>query len=137
MSISSYHLVKLPFLLAIKGVFSNLINNKLNGLVYSEYMTAMTLGSPILSPSRFLITEVAFFAQWKNEESLENYLKNDKFGRVLAKGWHVRLAFMREWGSITGYKTPKQKAELENSLSPVVAVTIARMKPLSIPRFLH
>ena len=137
MSISSYHLIKIPFSLAIKGVFSNLINKKTNGLIYSEYMTAMTLGSPILSPSRFLIREVAFFAQWESEESLENYLKDDIFGRVLAKGWHVRLAFMREWGKITGYKTPKQKAELGSPSFPVVAVTIARMKPLSVPRFLH
>ncbi|NQX83059.1 MAG: hypothetical protein HRT66_13855 [Flavobacteriaceae bacterium] len=137
MSISSYHLVKIPFSLAIKGVFSNLISAKTKGLIYSEYMTAMTLGSPILSSSRFLIRQVAIFAQWESEESLENYLKDDKFGRVLAKGWHVRLAFMRKWGTISGYKTPIQKVELENPSSSVVAVTIARMKPLSVPRFLH
>ena len=137
MSISSYHLVKIPFLLAVKGLFLNLIRKNTKGLIYSEYMSAMTLGSPILSPSRFLIRQVAIFAQWENEVALESYLKNDKFGKVLANGWHIRLAFMREWGEIKGYKIPKQIAELENPTSPVVAVTIARMKLFAVPRFLH
>jgi len=44
---------------------------------------------------------------------------------------------MREWGKISGYKIPEQKAKLENEESPVVAVTIARMKPFAIPRFLR
>ena len=137
MSISSYHLVKIPFLLAIKGLFTDLINKNTEGLIYSEYMSAMTLGSPIISPSRFLIRQVAIFAQWENEVALESYLKNDKFGKSLANGWHIRLAFMRKWGEIKGYQIPKQIAELETPTSPVVAVTIARMKPFAIPRFLH
>lgn len=137
MNIFSYHLVKIPFTLAIKGLFSIPIKKKTKGLIHSEYMTAMTLGSPILSSSRFLIKQVAIFAQWENENALENYLKEEKLGKTLTKGWHVRLEFMREWGNINGYKIPKEKAILENESSPVVAVTIARMKPFAIPRFLR
>lgn len=137
MSIFSYHLVKLPLRLAIKGLFSNPIKKNTKGLVYSEYMTAMTLGSPILSTSRFLIRQVAVFAQWENEEAIEDYLKNDKFGRILNNGWHVRLAFMREWGKISGFKIPTQTAKLESPSSTVVAVTIARMKPFSVLRFIN
>ncbi|WP_348739593.1 hypothetical protein [Tenacibaculum sp. 190524A02b] len=137
MSIFSYHLIKIPITLAIKGFFSSPIHKETKGLIHAEYMTAMTLGSPILSSSRFLIKQVAIFAQWENEKELENYLKNEKFGKILAKGWHVRLGFMREWGKISGFKIPEQKAKLENSSFPVVAVTIARMKPLAVPRFIH
>ena len=137
MSIFSYHLVRIPFTLAIKGLFSAPIKRNTKGLIHSEYMTAMTLGSPIISSSRFLIKQVAIFAQWENEEALENYLKKEKLGKLLNTGWHVRLKFMREWGKISGFKIPEQKATLESELSPVVAVTIARMKPLAIPRFLH
>lgn len=137
MIIFSYHLVKIPIILAIKGLFSDPINKKTKGLIHSEYMTAMALGSPILSPSRFLIKQAAIFAQWENEEALENYLKKEKFGETLSKGWHVRLAFMREWGRISGFKIPEQKVKLEGSSAPVVAVTIARMKPLAVPRFLQ
>ena len=137
MNIFSYHLVKVPFALAIKGIFLNPIDKKTKGLIHSEYMTAMTLGSPILSPSRFLTKQIAIFAQWENEKDLENYLEKNNFGKILAKGWHTRLLFMRDWGKITGFKIPKQKAKLENELSTVVAVTIAKMKPLAIPRFLR
>ncbi len=136
MNIFSYHLVKIPFTLAIRGLFSTPINKKTKGLIHSEYMTAMTLGSPIISSSRFLIKQVAIFAQWESEEALENYLNKEKFGKILNNGWHVRLAFMREWGKISGFKIPEQKAKLENKSSNVVAVTIARMKPFAIPRFL-
>jgi len=137
MSISSFHLVKIPLRTAIKGLFTKLINKKTKGLIYSEYMTSMTLGSPIISTERFLIKEVAIFAQWENEKDLENFLVKDKFGKTLYKGWHVRLGFMRDWGKIKGFKVPKEKETIENSNSPVVAVTIARMKPLAVPRFLH
>jgi hypothetical protein len=137
MSIFSYHLVKLPFSLAIKGLFSNPIPNTTNGLIHAEYMTAMTLGSLIFSPSRFLIKQVAIFAQWENEAALETFLNTDKFGQILKQGWHLRLAFIRQWGSIAGFNIPEIKAELNSPSSPVVAVTIARMKPLAVPRFIH
>lgn len=136
MSISSFHLVKIPLKTAIKGLFINLINKNTKGIIYSEYMTLMTLGSPIFSIKRFLIREVAIFAQWKNENDLERFLEQDEFGKILNKGWHVRLGFIRDWGKIKGFKVPNEIENLENSDSPVVAVTIARMKPLAVPRFL-
>lgn len=100
-------------------------------------MTAMTLGSPIFSPSRVLIGQVAVFMQWENEDALENYLEQDKFGKILKKGWHLRLSFIREWGKFDGFKIPAFKDKLETPNSPVVAVTIARMKPFAVPRFIH
>ncbi|MBR9853960.1 MAG: hypothetical protein GYB37_05190 [Algicola sp.] len=137
MSIFSYHLVELPLFVAVKRIFSSPISKKTKGLIHSEYMAAMTLGSPIFSSSRVLIKQVAVFIQWENETALENYLEQDSFGKVLAKGWHVRLSFIREWGKFSGFKIPAHKDKLENPNSPVVAVTIARMKPLAVPRFIH
>lgn len=100
-------------------------------------MTAMTLGSPIFSKSRFLLGQTVVFMQWENESTLDNYLKQDKFGKVLAKGWHLRLAFIREWGAFSGFKIPGIKEELDSPSSPVVAITIARMKPWAVPRFIR
>ncbi|MEP1305974.1 MAG: hypothetical protein ABJK11_16045 [Balneola sp.] len=137
MSIFSYHLVELPFFVAAKRIFSNPISKNSKGLIHSEYMTAMTLGSPIFSPSRVLIGQVAVFIQWENETALENYLEQDSFGKLLAKGWHVRLSFIREWGKFSGFNMPDDKDQLESPNSPVVAVTIARMKPFAVPRFIH
>ena len=137
MSIFSYHLIELPFIDAVKRIFSNPISKSTKGLVHSEYMTAMTLGSSIFSTSRVLIGQVAVFIQWENESALENYLEEDHFGKVLSKGWHVRLSFIREWGKFSGFKIPNDKAQLESPNSPVIAVTVARMKPLEVPRFIH
>jgi hypothetical protein len=100
-------------------------------------MTVMTLGSPIFSPSRALVGQVAVFMQWENKAALENYLKHDRFGKVLAKGWHVRLSLIRVWGKFSGFKIPDYIDKLESPHSPVVAVTIARMKPFEVPRFIH
>ena len=137
MSIFSYHLVKLPFSKAVKGILKKPIPKNTKGLIHAEYMTAMTLGSPIISHKRFLIRQVAVFIQWNNEKALEEYLQKDKFGRILAKSWHTRLKFMRKWGGYTGFEIPEDKATLKNPYSAVVAVTIAKMKPFEIPRFLH
>lgn len=137
MSIFSYHLIELPFFGAVKRIFANPISKDSKGLIHSEYMTAMTLGSPIFSKSRVLIGQVAVFIQWENESALENYLEKDHFGKILAKGWHVRLSFIREWGKFSGFKIPENKNHLDKVNSPVVAVTIARMKPLAVPRFIH
>ena len=137
MTIFSYHLAKIPFSTAVKGVFSNPIPKHTKGLIHTEYMSSMTLGSAIVSPSRFLIREVVVFAQWENENAIDDYLEEEKFGKILANGWHIRLSFVREWGKFKDYNIPEHKSELGGPNSPVVAVTIARMKPFEIPRFLH
>lgn len=137
MSIFSYHLVELPFFKAVNGIFRTPVNKHAPGLIHAEYMTAMTLGSAILSRKRILVGQVALFIQWKNEEALESYLKDDPFGKILDAGWHVRLSFLRVWGSFTGFQIPKVVDHLNSDDSPVVAVTIARMKPLAVPRFIH
>ncbi|CAM4085726.1 hypothetical protein ZORO111903_00230 [Zobellia roscoffensis] len=137
MSIFSYHLVKIPFSTAIKAICINPIPKNTKGLIHAEYMSSMTLGSAIVSTSRFLIQEVVVFAQWEDENALDDYLQEERFGRTLANGWHVRLSFMREWGRFKDFRIPEHKSELDGANSPVIAVTIARMKPLQIPRFLH
>lgn len=121
----------------MKGICLTPISKQTKGLVHSEYMTAMTLGAPIFSTSRVLIGQVAVFMQWEEETGLNRYLENDHFGKVLSKGWHVRLSFTRQWGKYEGFKIPEYKNKVDSSNGPVVAVTIARMKPFAVPRFIH
>jgi hypothetical protein len=137
MTIFSYHLVHLPISTSIKGLFGSPIKKHTKGLIHSEYMTSMTLGSPIVSASRFLIRQVAIFAQWEKESDLDDYLANTSFGKQLSKGWHVRLSFVRQWGKISGFQIPDPTATIEHETSPVVAVTIARMRPFQVPRFIQ
>jgi hypothetical protein len=137
MSIYSYHLVKLPFAAALSILFFPIKSKKITGLIHAETMSAMVLGSSIFSWSRIFNREIVVFAQWENENFLNDFLISNSKGRQLAKGWHVRLAFIRQWGRISGFQIPKLESEAYNENNPVVAVTIARMKYTQIPRFLR
>lgn len=137
MNIFSYHLVKLPFRSSVKMLLFPINHQKTNGLIHAETMSAMVLGSPIFSLTRIFSREIVVFAQWENEDKLNQFLETDKTGQKLAKGWHIRLDFLRQWGNISGFKIPKIEKEADARNEPVVAVTLARMKYTEIPRFLR
>ncbi|MBO9703512.1 MAG: hypothetical protein J7604_25110 [Sporocytophaga sp.] len=137
MSIFSYHLVKTSYLSALKAILFPPNSKNVSGLIHAECMTSMTLGSAIFSPSRMLVRQIAVFAQWENEAAIDRFLKNNHFGRTLAKGWHTRLSFLRQWGKITEFEIPNESLQFDSPEAPVVAVTLARMKLLEVPRFIH
>lgn len=137
MSLFSYHLVELSFASALKSLFVPLKVTQVNGLIHSETMSVMKLGSSIFSITRIFSKKVVFFAQWENESALTLFLNENNFGKKLAKGWYVKLQFLRQWGKFDGFKTKEFNTEAINHVNtPVVAVTIARMKYTEIPRFL-
>lgn len=136
MSIFTYHLVKTSYTSALKFILFPLNSEKIEGLIHAECMNSMTLGAPVFSPSRILTNQIAVFAQWENEEAVDSFLENDNLGKILSKGWHARLKFMRQWGKISGFKINDAPFEMDES-NPVVAVTIARMKLLELPRFIR
>lgn len=137
MSVFTYHLVRTSFIAAIKAILLPPSPKNTPGLIHVECMTAMTLGSAVFSPSRLLLNQVAVFAQWENEASIDEFLEKDDFGKMLAKGWHTRLSFLRQWGKITEFDIPDETVEIDELNAPVVAVTLARMKLLQVPRFIH
>lgn len=107
------------------------------GLIHAECMSCMTLGSPVFSPSRILVRQVAVFAQWENEAAIDRFLAQNSLGKILANGWHTRLTFMRQWGKIRDFEIPDASIESGLADAPVVAVTLARMKLPEVPRFIH
>lgn len=137
MSIFTFHLIKISIKCAVTALLSPPKPENIPGLVHAECMSAMTLGAPLFSPSRILIRQLAVFAQWDNEEAIDLFLKNDRFGKILAKGWHTRLVYLRQWGTIDEFKIPKEVIAPDPSDAPVVAVTLARMKLFHVPRFIH
>lgn len=137
MSVFTYHLVKTNYFSALRILLFSPKPKNTPGLIHAECMTAMTLGSAIFSPSRMLIRQIAVFAQWEKESDVDNFLAKNNFGKILSKGWHTRLTFMRKWGKFNKFEIPDETLEFENPDSPIVAVTIARMKFLQIPRFIH
>lgn len=135
MSIFTFHLAKVSVGTALKTILFPPKN--IPGLIHAECMTCMTLGSEIYAPSRFLIRQMAVFAQWENEEAIDNFLKNNTLGKKLAKGWHTRMIFLRQWGSVGEISVSKPDNVIDDPDAPVVAVTIARMKLPQVPRFIH
>ncbi|MBL7704207.1 MAG: hypothetical protein JNM21_01555 [Taibaiella sp.] len=137
MSVFSYHLVQTSFISGLKAILLPPQPGRIPGLVHWECMQCMTLGSAVFSPSRLLLRQIALFAQWESEAAIDHFLQQNKQGKKLAKGWHVRLEFMRQWGSIAGFKIPAATTSPDTPDAPVVAVTIARMKLPEVPRFIR
>lgn len=137
MSIFTFHLIKTSYTAALKSILFPPKPINTPGLIHAECMTCMTLGSQVFSPSRMLVRQVAVFAQWENETAIDTFLKQNNFGKTLAKGWHTRLTYLRQWGKISEFNIPKESNELNDPDAPVVAVTLARMKLFQVPRFIH
>lgn len=137
MALFTYHLVNVSLLTAWRVLLFPPKVEKTPGLVHMETMYAMTLGSPILSPSRFLFRQLVVFAQWKSEADVEHYLNSTTLGQTLASGWHVRLRFLRQWGRISGFQLPTQAEPTYPDDAPVIAVTLARMRYFQVPRFIR
>ncbi|MEM7152517.1 MAG: hypothetical protein AAF799_06735 [Myxococcota bacterium] len=107
------------------------------GLRHAECMFPMRLGASILSPWRWQVRHLAMFAAWDREAAIDEFLAQTRLGRTLAAGWHVRLRFLRRWGSLAALEgLPRTAAETDLD-APTVAVTIARVRFLQVPRFLR
>jgi hypothetical protein len=97
----------------------------------------MALGSPILSPARMQLRNLAVFAAWEREEALDGFLTNNQLGRTLNTGWHVRMEFLRRWGRVCEFDDlPASPGGVEPD-APVVAVTLARLQLSQVPRFIR
>lgn len=63
----------------------------------------MTLGVPILSPTRMQLRHLTMFAVWESHAAIDEFLGSTWLGRELATGWHVRMAFQRRWGYVSEF----------------------------------
>lgn len=97
----------------------------------------MELGAPIISPRRAQVQRVAMFAAWDSPDHLDAFLADDPTGRRWAGGWHVRLEFLRRWGLVAAFDGLPIRGADHDLSEPVVAVTLARLKPLQLPRFIR
>lgn len=137
MSIFSYHLLRTNPSVTIRAMVHPIWNGNAPGLIHAESSWTMRLGAPIISPDRAQLSNLSMFTAWQQESDLEEFLKDNKLGRKLAQGWHVRMTFLRRWGSVAEFShLPELQEEIDNE-SPVVAVTLARMRLTQVPRFIH
>lgn len=134
MSLFTYHLVRVSVFKRFRMMFQ--AKKNFPGMVHSEIMTVMTLGSPIFSWKRLMLRQVAFFAQWESTDDLVFFLQNSNLGKTFSGGYYIRLSFVRQWGRISKFIIPENNKSIDIEKGPVVAVTIARMQFLQIPRFI-
>jgi hypothetical protein len=135
--IFSFHLANTTLRTTARALFQPPRAGGVPGLQHAECMTVMALGAPILSPARMQLRRLAVFASWENERAIDAFLMDHELGRALATGWHVRLEFLRRWGRVAEFDDlPASATELEPT-APVVAVTLARMRLLQVPRFIR
>jgi hypothetical protein len=107
------------------------------GLQHAECMMPMRLGAALLSPARWRLRQLAMFAAWDDESAVDAFLQRTRLGGALARGWHVRLRFLRRWGHVAAFDGLPARASETDADAPVVAVTVARVKLSQMPRFVR
>lgn len=132
----SYHLARTSPITTVRAMLQPPTAASAVGLTHAECMSAMRLGAPVVSPARLQLQNLAMFASWQSEADLDAFLANDKLGRELAGGWHVRLEFIRRWGNVDAFGGLPESVRATDPEEPVVAVTLARMKMPQLPRFI-
>jgi len=111
--------------------------SRVPGLVQAECMAGMQLGAPVFSAARMQLHQLVMFAEWESEEAIDDFMSKTKLGRVFSAGWHVRMRFLRQWGMVREFADAPESAGESDPDSPVVAVTLARMKLTEVPRFVR
>ncbi|GAA0583750.1 hypothetical protein HPO96_09425 [Kribbella sandramycini] len=133
MTIFTFHLAELPPATTARALWKA---PSAPGLRYAESLALMQLGASTISPSRMQLRRMAMFARWDDEAALDAFLADDPLGAGLATGWHVRLQFLRRWSRLAALPDLPARADDWDPAEPVVAVTLARMRLLEVPRFL-
>lgn len=133
--IFSFHLVKLTLSEIPRFLRSPIHKKNISGLNHSESFLTMNLGQPIISTPRYNFNQFAFFAWWRNETFLDEFLQQHPY-RFFDKGWHVRMTLYRRWGEISELSNAVVTPNLEIADRPIVAVTLARLNLLQTRRFI-
>lgn len=136
MTVHSFHLAEVPRRVGARALVRP-PGASTAGLDHAECLSLMRLGAPTVSPDRLQLRRLAVFAQWRDEAALDAFLARDTLGRELARGWHVRLQFLRRWSTLAALPGLPVRAGEWTQDEPVVAVTLARLRLRELPRFLR
>ena len=137
MSLHSFHLAEVPASVGLRALVRGGITARADGIDHAECLALMRLGAPTVSPDRLQVRRLAMFAQWRDGDAVDRFLADDRLGRHLAGGWHVRLQFLRRWSTLAALPDLPARAGAWQADEPVVAVTVARMRLPEVPRFLQ
>ncbi|GAA1871333.1 hypothetical protein [Myceligenerans crystallogenes] len=135
--IHTFHLAELPPAVTARALLRAPSAATTPGLDHAECLALMRLGAPTVSPDRLQLRRIAVFAQWRDDDAVDRFLSDDALGRRLAGGWHVRMEYLRRWSRLAALPGLPARAGGWDQDEPVVAVTVARMRLLEVPRFLR
>lgn len=76
------------------------------------------------------------FAAWESDDAIDRFLVETPLGQSFASGWHIRMAFLRRWGSVREFADLPAETGPYDMAAPVVAYTLARMRLTEVPRFI-
>ncbi|RZA08835.1 MAG: hypothetical protein EOP11_03650 [Proteobacteria bacterium] len=133
--IFSFHLARISAWKTLPFIYAKASPSDVPGLLHAENLAVMQLGEPILNPHRYGLGQVARFARWEHEASLDEFLASPE-NAPFAKGWHVRMRLYRTWGSVRELANASMEPELAPVSGPVVAVTLARLNLSQTARFI-
>jgi hypothetical protein len=133
--IFSFHIGRSPVLAGTRLLYFPLHIKRVSGLLHSECLFTMRLGRSIVSPTRYNLRTLAYFAWWRDEIALNQFLEKPSHS-MFKDGWHTRLKLYRKWGEIEELKSAVVNPQLADPSQPVVAVTLARLNLLQTPRFI-
>lgn len=77
-----------------------------------------------MSALRYNFNSFAFFAWWRDETFLDEFLRQPSY-RFFDDGWHVRMKQYRRWGEIAELRNSVVNPNFAVSDKPIVAVTLA------------
>lgn len=137
MVVHTFHLAKPGLVTTVGALVRPPTSATVPGLQHAECMMPMQLGLSVISPARWQLRRLAMFAAWENEAAIDDFMQRTPLGHALAKGWHVRLRFLRRWGKVAAFDGLPAVAGETDPDAPVVAVTVARLQLLQVPRFLR
>lgn len=137
MRVFTLGLAETSALLTLASLYRPPTASTVPGLVHAECLTPMKLGSPILSPKRIQLRKVVMFAAWESEDAIDEFLGTSKLGQSIAAGWHIRMLFLRRWGYVREFASLPESTGESDPQAPVAAFTLARMRFLEVPRFVH
>ncbi len=137
MKIYTFGLTQMPVLRTLGALMNPPTGATVPGLVHAECLTPMKLGASVWSPERMQVGRLTMFAAWESEEAIESFLANTELGRSFAAGWHLRMAFLRRWGSVRTFADLPEDTGEGDPASPVAAYTLARVKIPEVPRFIR
>lgn len=137
MNVFTFHLAECGIAETLRALSRPPTPQSTPGLVHAECLAPMTLGRPVALPTRYRPHQIAVFAAWQSESAINEFLQSSRLGRALARGWHVRMEFVRRWGYVSEFDGLPRIAIDHDDQQPVVAVTLARLRISQAIRFIR